>query len=250
VRAHRALSALLTDEEWVVAFPGLTVKDRTSRPPVVNPQPNLEHGVMRTATGDLPRGLVSAIVRASGCPVGSGSNALMPLAQVSFHPDGRPADIAFVSTLRDPRCQDAAAAVFRAAAAPLWRLTDLRAPDILVLPMDEESLGCVDESVVERTGPPAPAHVGGRIKDPRKVKDVPPVYPDSAKRKGLQGIVIIDAVISASGCVRDMRLMGGPPGLALPAMAAVGRWRYTPTLFDGVAVPVIMTVTVNFRLAY
>ena len=35
---------------------------------------------------------------------------------------------------------------------------------------------------------------------------------------------------------------------AAPAMAAVSQWKFTPTLLDGVAVPVIMTVTVNFSL--
>jgi hypothetical protein len=33
-----------------------------------------------------------------------------------------------------------------------------------------------------------------------------------------------------------------------PALAAVRQWIYTPTTLNGVAVPVIMTVTVNFQL--
>jgi periplasmic protein TonB len=36
--------------------------------------------------------------------------------------------------------------------------------------------------------------------------------------------------------------------LAAAAVEAVRQWEYTPTLLEGVPVPVVMTVTVNFRL--
>ena len=38
------------------------------------------------------------------------------------------------------------------------------------------------------------------------------------------------------------------PDLDLQALRAVTQWRYTPTLLNGVPVPVIMTVTVHFKL--
>jgi outer membrane biosynthesis protein TonB len=38
------------------------------------------------------------------------------------------------------------------------------------------------------------------------------------------------------------------PELDDAALEAVGQWEYRPTLLNGVAVPVIMTVTMNFRL--
>jgi protein TonB len=40
----------------------------------------------------------------------------------------------------------------------------------------------------------------------------------------------------------------GIPLLNDAAVDAVRQWRYTPTLLNGVPVPVVMTVTVNFRL--
>jgi outer membrane biosynthesis protein TonB len=62
--------------------------------------------------------------------------------------------------------------------------------------------------------------------------------------------VILEALISPSGCVQDLKVLHTDhPGLAWPAMKAVSKWRYSPTLLDGVAVPVIMTVTVSFHLS-
>ena len=43
-------------------------------------------------------------------------------------------------------------------------------------------------------------------------------------------------------------MLRGIPLLNDAAMDAVKQWVYTPTLLNGVPVPVIMTVTVNFRL--
>ena len=60
--------------------------------------------------------------------------------------------------------------------------------------------------------------------------------------------MILEATISRSGCVRELRTLRGHGMLTAAALSAVAGWRYTPTLLDGVAVPVIMTVTVNFRL--
>jgi TonB family protein len=89
---------------------------------------------------------------------------------------------------------------------------------------------------------------GGNITEPRKVKDVVPDYPDSLKQARVQGTVLLDCVIDTDGKVADITVISGPERLTVPAKAAVSKWRYTPTLVDGVAVPVIMTVTVNYRL--
>jgi protein TonB len=46
-----------------------------------------------------------------------------------------------------------------------------------------------------------------------------------------------------------VRVLRGVPLLDAAAIDAVRQWEYTPTLVNGVPVPVIMTVTANFRLA-
>jgi len=97
--------------------------------------------------------------------------------------------------------------------------------------------------------PPAEAvRVGGNIKEPKKLKDAAPVYPAIAKQARVQGIVILECTISPQGKVTDVRVLRGIPLLDQAAIEAVKQWVYTPTLLNGVPVPVIMTVTVNFRL--
>jgi len=49
--------------------------------------------------------------------------------------------------------------------------------------------------------------------------------------------------------VADVKVLRGLPLLDQAAIEAVRQWVYTPTLLNGVPVPVIMTVTVNFKLS-
>jgi periplasmic protein TonB len=97
--------------------------------------------------------------------------------------------------------------------------------------------------------PPAAVRVGGQIKEPKKLKNVAPVYPDIAKQARVQGVVILECTISPQGKVTDVKVLRGIPLLDAAAIEAVKQWVYSPTLLNGVPVPVIMTVTVNFRLS-
>jgi periplasmic protein TonB len=98
--------------------------------------------------------------------------------------------------------------------------------------------------------PPAQAvRVGGQIKEPKQLKRVQPVYPDIAKQARVQGVVILECTISPQGKVTDVKVLRGIPLLDASAVDAVKQWVYTPTLLNGVPVPVIMTVTVNFKLS-
>ena len=64
----------------------------------------------------------------------------------------------------------------------------------------------------------------------------------------MQGIVIIEATIGADGRVTNARILRSVPLLDQAAIDAVRQWEFTPTLLNGVPVPVVMTVTVNFTL--
>jgi protein TonB len=99
------------------------------------------------------------------------------------------------------------------------------------------------------TAPVEAVRVGGQIKEPKKLKHVAPAYPDIAKQARVQGVVILECTISPQGKVTDVKVLRSIPLLDQSAMEAVKQWVYTPTLLNGVPVPVIMTVTVNFKLS-
>jgi TonB family protein len=90
--------------------------------------------------------------------------------------------------------------------------------------------------------------VGGNIKTPTKIRDVRPAYPQEAQDANVSGMVILEAVIDTQGNVRSVRVLRSIPMLNQAALDAVKEWRFTPTLLDGIPVPVMMTVTVNFTL--
>ena len=89
--------------------------------------------------------------------------------------------------------------------------------------------------------------VGGKIKPPTKIKDVTPVYPAIAKSARIAGAVAIEATIGPDGKVVDTRVVRSGPMLDQAALDAVRQWEYTPTLLNGKPVPVVVTVTINFK---
>jgi len=95
---------------------------------------------------------------------------------------------------------------------------------------------------------PTPVPVGGNVRPPAKVRDAAPVYPAIAQAARVEGTVIIEATIDIDGRVRSTRVLRSIPLLDEAALAAVSQWAYTPTLLNGTPVPVVMTVTVTFRL--
>jgi TonB family protein len=92
----------------------------------------------------------------------------------------------------------------------------------------------------------APLRIGGQIQPPKKIKDVPPVYPAIAQTARVSGAVMIEATIGPDGKVTDAKVVRSVPLLDQAALDAVRQWEYLPTLLNGVPVPVVVTVTVNF----
>jgi len=87
---------------------------------------------------------------------------------------------------------------------------------------------------------------GGRIMAPKKIKDVKPVYPAIAQSARVGGVVTIEATIGADGKVIDATVVRSIPLLDQAALDAVRQWEYLPTMLNGVPVPILLTVTINF----
>jgi periplasmic protein TonB len=94
-----------------------------------------------------------------------------------------------------------------------------------------------------------PVRVGPGIREPKKIVHVVPEYPEIARTARVEGVVILEAVLDTTGRVQSVRVLRSVPLLDMAAINAVRQWRYTPTELNGVPVPVLMTITVQFTLA-
>jgi protein TonB len=93
-----------------------------------------------------------------------------------------------------------------------------------------------------------PVRIGGGVKAPVRLDSLMPAYPELARRVGATGIVIMECIIDTGGRVTNVRVLRGHPLLDAAAVDAVYQWRYQPGTLNGIAVPVIMTVTVNYKM--
>jgi len=91
-----------------------------------------------------------------------------------------------------------------------------------------------------------PLRVGGNVQESKLIKRVDPIYPELAQAARIEGVVILEATINEEGAVADVKLLKGHPFLTQAAIDAVKQWLYSPTYLNGVAVPVVATVTVAF----
>jgi TonB family protein len=81
------------------------------------------------------------------------------------------------------------------------------------------------------------------------MKRIEPEYPADAKKAGIQGTVVLEAMIGTDGRIHDLRVISAPAAeLAASSFAAVSQWEYRPYVMGGRAVPVQTTVTVTFSL--
>ena len=76
-----------------------------------------------------------------------------------------------------------------------------------------------------------------------------PVYPPELQQLGVEGTVILRAIISKDGAVLHPQVVNSvDPRLAKAALDAVAQWQYQPTLLNGEPVETLTTIDVNFQL--
>ena len=90
--------------------------------------------------------------------------------------------------------------------------------------------------------------VGGDIPQPAVLKRVDPIYPEDARKAGVEGTVILYVTTDTEGRVDRVRVLKSIPALDRAAMDAVGQWEYEPYIHEGKPTPVSFSVTVNFKL--
>jgi beta-lactamase regulating signal transducer with metallopeptidase domain len=102
---------------------------------------------------------------------------------------------------------------------------------------------CTDQA------PPA-GSMGGNLRQPTKIVDVKPRYPQELADAGTGGVFVFAALIGTDGTITDLQTTSGTnPDLELAAATAIRQWEFTPTLLNCVAVEVPMKIHVSFRPA-
>ena len=91
-----------------------------------------------------------------------------------------------------------------------------------------------------------PLKVGGDVKAPVVINRVEPVYPEKAKKNGISGIVIVEAVIDKTGHVASAEAIKPLPfGVDAAVLDAVKQWTFRPGTLNGEPVDVIFDFTVR-----
>src|SRR5262249_6086301 len=98
---------------------------------------------------------------------------------------------------------------------------------------------------------PQRIRVGGNVQGSRLIQQVRPVYPDDLRQQGIQGTVMIRAIISKLGEPVNAQVVNTAidPRLAQVALDSFRQWRYQPTLLNGEPVETLMTVDITFDLS-
>jgi TonB family protein len=100
------------------------------------------------------------------------------------------------------------------------------------------------------SGAPRRIRVGGNVQMTRLLYQPKPVYPPELQAAGIEGTVLLRAVISTQGTLIGLSVINTAvdADLAKAAMDSVSQWRYSPTLLNGMPVEVATTISINFHL--
>lgn len=132
-------------------------------------------------------------------------------------------------------------------------LAGLQIPGLTGVPgaqagVEDGVLGVAGGMLARISPPPKPIRVGGNVQRAKIVYQVSPVYPSEAVEQGISGPVHLEAIITAGGLIREVKVLSGDPLLAASALDAVRQWRYRPTYLNGQPVEVITQIDVIFHL--
>jgi TonB family protein len=90
---------------------------------------------------------------------------------------------------------------------------------------------------------------GKDLENLKLIKKVEPVYPDEARKAGVEGVVILEGTIDTEGNVSKVKVLKGEhESLNKAAIEALEQWKYNPATLKGKPMPVNFTVTMKFKL--
>lgn len=90
---------------------------------------------------------------------------------------------------------------------------------------------------------------GSGVVAPVLLREVRPVYTEEARKRSVEGDVLLEVVVMTDGRVGSVRVVRGlGAGLEQKAIEAVRQWRFRPAERHGVPVDVLAQVSVAFKL--
>ena len=100
----------------------------------------------------------------------------------------------------------------------------------------------------EKTSEPV-YEVGNGVTAPKPVYTPDPEYSEKARKKKINGTVVVAMIVTQEGRVRDVKIAKSlDAGLDKQALAAVRTWKFKPAYRNRVPVPVRVMIEVVFRL--
>jgi TonB family protein len=97
--------------------------------------------------------------------------------------------------------------------------------------------------------PSGPVRVSGGVMAGMILHRVPLAYPEEAKARGIQGRVVLRAIIGKDGRVIHLQAISGDPSLQQSALDAVKDWVYRPYLLNGEPIEVDTNITCDFTIS-
>ena len=187
-------------------------------------------------------GLLDSVTTAAGCKIAD--QPTYGFAKLAFGPQGRLSSVTLGESGLSTGCRNALTALVLSEVAAFDRPLPPGTAQWVMVPFDRAFFNCTDQPDDE----PLRAGVGD-IAPPRKTKDQRPQYPAKAQIERRQGLLVAESVISARGCVRELRVVRSAGlDLDVAGILAISRWEFEPARQAGQPIAVRMTVTVNFEL--
>jgi len=112
----------------------------------------------------------------------------------------------------------------------------------------EKPFGGISKEEAEELMKLPAVEIEGGVKEPQKLKSVDPIYPEVAKKAGVEGTVILEAETDIFGRVMSIKVLQSIPLLDQAAIDAVRQWVYESLVIEGKPRRAIFTVTVTFTL--
>lgn len=207
-----------------------------------------------TTVGGYPSGFVSSVFKAANCSpsgaarLGSGGAA----ADVMFGADGRVTQLATVNTAASDACMEAAQVLFKTYVPPHETIRGAGQRALLMLPFDTDFVACHDVPL----GPGSASDfsvfmskTAGDFQLPKPTRARKPIYSAQALAERVTGVVMLKSVLTATGCVRSLRVVRSlHPHLDWAAIQAATGWRFKPATLNGQPVAIVVNMEVTFTM--